>query len=106
MHEEKDCFGLGWGSSFGSWCGILRDCHPTVVQLYHRVGCTDTETITWEQTSIVNQTVSYGSETTTQVFTTTTNTSATVGHTTVSSFTLPPAENGWGNAVRSCTFIR
>jgi len=72
----------------------------------NRVGCTDTETITWEQTSIVNQTVSYGSETTTQVFTTTTNTSATVGHTTVSSFTLPPAENGWGNAVRSCTFIR
>ncbi len=72
----------------------------------NRVGCTDNETFYYEQPSTVNKSVSYGSVTTTTVFTTTTNTSATVGHTTAYAFTLAPLTNAWGNAVRSCTFIR
>jgi len=72
----------------------------------NRVGCTDYETFTYEEPSTINESVSYGSATTTTVFTATTNTSATVGYTTVYGFTLPPGTNAWGNTVRSCTFIR
>ena len=72
----------------------------------NRVGCTDTETITWEQPTTANESASYGTETTTTSFTTNTNTSAPVGHTTVYGFALTPLVNAWGNAVRSCTFIR
>jgi len=72
----------------------------------NRVGCTDYETFTYEEPSTINESVSYGSATTTTAFTTTTNASATVGYTTAYGFILPPLPNAVGNAVRSCTFIR
>jgi len=71
----------------------------------NRVGCTDYETFTYEEPSTVNESVSYGSVTTTTVFTITANTSATVGYTLVHGFALSPLPNAWGNAVRSCTLI-
>ncbi len=72
----------------------------------NRVGCTDYETFTYEEPSTINESISYGSVTTTTAFTTTTNTSATAGYVTIYGFTLSPLPNAWGNAVRSCTFVR
>ncbi len=72
----------------------------------NRVGCTEYETFTYEEPSTINESASYGSATTATVFTTTTNTSENVGYITVYSFSLSPLPNAWGNAVRSCTFVK
>ena len=75
----------------------------------NRVGCTGYEVIVAEGSSFTNGSIAYETATTVTSFTTTTNTSATVGHTIANSFTQPAYPNPpliEASFSGSCTFIK
>jgi len=72
-----------------------------------KVSCTNYKTVIYEGSTFANGSIAFETESTTTSFTTTTNQSATIGHTSVTSFG-PQATGLTGEAVvtLSCTFIK